>query len=62
MMVGIKIVKTDGTPVTSVEALVRYIGYWASAIPLGLGFLWVAWDSGKQGWHDKIAGTCVVRA
>ncbi len=39
----------------------RYIGYFVSLIPLGLGFLWVAFDSRKQGWHDKIAGTVVVK-
>jgi uncharacterized RDD family membrane protein YckC len=28
---------------------------------LGLGLLWVAFDRRKQGWHDKIANTVVVR-
>jgi len=60
MALGIKIVKTNGTAITFGNALARYIGYWVSAIPLGLGFLWVAWDSRKQGWHDKIAQTYVV--
>jgi uncharacterized RDD family membrane protein YckC len=27
----------------------------------GLGFLWIGFDHGKQAWHDKIAGTVVVR-
>ena len=32
------------------------------AMPVGLlGFLWVAWDPRKQGWHDKLAGTYVVK-
>lgn len=39
----------------------RYFAYFISTIPLGLGFLWVAWDARKQGWHDKLAGTVVVR-
>lgn len=39
----------------------RYFAYFLSAIPLCLGFLWVAWDDKKQGWHDKLAGTVVVR-
>ncbi len=38
----------------------RYLGYLVSTVPLCLGFLWVAFDSKKQGWHDKIAGTVVV--
>ena len=40
--------------------VVRYLGYFVSAVFLGLGFLWVAVDSRKQGWHDKLAGTVVV--
>jgi len=31
-----------------------------SVICLYLGFIWVAFDKKKQGWHDKISGTCVV--
>ena len=41
--------------------VLRYVGYIVSLLPLGLGFLWVAFDSRKQGWHDKIAGTVVVK-
>lgn len=39
----------------------RYFAYVLSTIPFGLGFLWVAFDSKKQAWHDKLAGTVVVR-
>lgn len=39
----------------------RYFAYILSTIPFGLGFLWVAFDSRKQAWHDKLAGTVVVR-
>jgi uncharacterized RDD family membrane protein YckC len=39
----------------------RYFAYYISAIPLCLGFLCIAWDPKKQGWHDKLAGTVVVR-
>ena len=39
----------------------RYFGYFIAMIPFGLGLLWVAFDSRKQGWHDKLAGTVVVR-
>jgi len=42
------------------QALIRYLSYFVSLIPLGLGFFWVAWDKKKQGFHDKIAGTIVV--
>jgi uncharacterized RDD family membrane protein YckC len=43
------------------QMLLRYLGYYIGLIPLGLGFLWVGWDKKKQGFHDKIASTMVVR-
>ncbi len=42
------------------QGVLRYLGYVASALPLGLGFLWIVWDPRKQGFHDKIAGTLVL--
>ncbi len=44
------------------QAVGRYLGYFVSIIPLCIGLIWVAFDSRKQGWHDKLAGTVVVRA
>ncbi len=44
------------------QAIGRYLGYFVSTIPLGLGLFWVGFDSRKQGWHDKLAHTVVVRA
>ena len=52
--------KTGGKPTTG-QLLIRYVGYFVSSIPFGLGLFWVAFDSRKQGWHDKMAGTVVVR-
>ena len=43
------------------QCIGRYFAYILSGIPLGIGFLWVAFDKRKQGWHDKLAGTVVVR-
>ena len=40
--------------------IVRYLGYYLSAMVLMLGFVWVGLDRRKQGWHDKIAGTVVI--
>lgn len=51
---------TSGKPVTVTQAILRYLGYYVSALPLGLGFLWIAWDKRKQGFHDKIANTIVL--
>ena len=44
------------------QSIARYLGYFVSGIPFGLGLIWVGIDSKKQGWHDKIAGTVVVRS
>jgi uncharacterized RDD family membrane protein YckC len=52
--------KTGGKPSTG-QFIGRYLGYYVSVIPLFLGILWVAIDKRKQGWHDKLAGTVVVR-
>lgn len=51
----------SGRPIGLRQACVRYLGYFVSTIPFGLGLLWVAFDPRKQGWHDKLAGTVVVR-
>ncbi len=51
----------DGKKIDVVRGLLRYVGFIISIIPLFLGLIWAAFDSRKQGWHDKIAGTVVVR-
>jgi uncharacterized RDD family membrane protein YckC len=57
----LKVVRTDGTPVTVLVALVRCLFSFLSGLVLFLGFFWIGWDHEKQGWHDKIAGTVVVK-
>lgn len=37
------------------------VGKMVSAMIFGLGYLWMLWDGKKQTWHDKIAGTVVVK-
>ena len=59
-MVGLRIVNTNGTPISGGKAFLRYIGYIISGMLFSLGFLWLAFDSKRQGWHDKIAGTVVI--
>jgi uncharacterized RDD family membrane protein YckC len=58
----IKVVREDGKPVDLTTSILRYIGYFISAFVFFLGFLWILFDSKKQGWHDKIAKTYVVKA
>jgi serine/threonine protein kinase/uncharacterized RDD family membrane protein YckC len=61
MVLGIKVVGLDGSPVSFGTAILRYIGYVFGFALLWLGFFWVAFDGRRQGWHDKLAGTYVVR-
>jgi uncharacterized RDD family membrane protein YckC len=63
MLIHAKIVdaKTGGKPSTG-QLIGRYLAYYVSTFPLLLGFVWVAFDARKQGWHDKLAGTLVIRA
>jgi len=63
-VVGLRITKENGKyPIGLVDALIREtIGKFASAITLGIGFLWIVFDDRRQGFHDKIARTLVVYA
>ena len=58
---GLKIVRLDDREIDWATAIVRALGCFLSLAVVGLGFLWVAIDDDKQSWHDKIAGTTVVR-
>ena len=58
----LKVVKADGGAILAPgEAVLRYVGMIISSIPFGLGFLWIIWDPRHEGWHDKIAGTKVIK-
>lgn len=62
MAMGTKVVNEDGRAPSLLTAFMReVIGKFVSAIVLGLGFIWILFDSKFQGWHDKIAGTYVIR-
>ncbi len=63
MVLSLRIVDaTTGNPPSTGQCVGRYLAYFVSIIPLGLGLIWVAFDKRKQGWHDKLAGTVVIRA
>lgn len=58
---GIRVISlADGGSIGYGRAFIRYIGRIVSAIPLLLGYFWMLWDSEKQTWHDKFAGSVVV--
>ena len=62
-LLRIRVVRdADGGPITWGPALLRLVGYWISSMVFYIGFLWILVDSRKRGWHDLIAGTCVIEA
>lgn len=62
MAVGAIIVDAQtGNAPTTCQCIGRYFAYIVAMLPLGLGLLWVAFDKRKQGWHDKLSGTVVIR-
>lgn len=58
---GLKVVRIDDRPVDWGVAIVRGLSAFLSLAVAGLGFIWVAFDDDKQSWHDKIAGTTIIR-
>ncbi len=58
---GIRVVNDrDGSRIGWGAAILRLIGFWVSGAVFYLGFVWILVDSRRRGWHDLIAGTCVI--
>lgn len=57
----IRVIDVYGDPPAAGRALARSFGYLACVATLGLGFLWVGFDSERRGLHDWLSGTYVVR-
>ena len=62
MLFKIRVVKKDGSPMQDADAIVRAVGYYISAAFFLLGYIWAFFDENRQGWHDKLANTYVVKA
>lgn len=61
ILCNLKVVRVDGRELDWSTTIVRALSCFLSMIVAGLGFLWIVFDDGRQAWHDKIAGTAVVR-
>jgi len=61
MFLGLRVIQASGEKMTFGVAFLRWVGTIVSGLFLSLGYLWIAIDGKKQGWHDKIAATLVIR-
>lgn len=62
MILKLRVVDAEtGLALSTAQAIGRYLGYYVSMLPFMLGFIWIGIDKKKQGFHDKLAGTVVVR-
>lgn len=60
---GVRVVTaSSGEPISIGQGFGRALAKILSGIPFALGYLWAAWDPKRETWHDKLAGTAVVRA
>ena len=59
-VMGLQVIPLKGGRIGLLRATLRYLGYIVSIIPLFFGFIWILLSRKRQGWHDKIARTCVV--
>ncbi len=57
----LQVVRKDGREMSWDTSIVRALSCFLSLAAAGLGFIWIAFDAEKQAWHDRIAGTVVIR-
>lgn len=61
-MMGLRVVKADGSQLNDVDAFIRALGYYVSGMFFALGYIWALFDDQSRTWHDIMAGTRVVKA
>lgn len=61
ILLGIKVIRSDNSPLTLGYALLRYGGCIVCFLTLFVGFIWLVFDSHRQGLQDKIADTYVIK-
>lgn len=59
-VLGMRVVNESYQKLSMQEAILRYLSKYLSSFIFCLGYIWIIFDSKKQGWHDKIAGTYVI--
>lgn len=62
MALKIRVVNEDGSPLDHRKAFLRWLGYFLCDLTFYIGYLWAAFDPRKQGLHDKVCKTLVLRA
>jgi uncharacterized RDD family membrane protein YckC len=63
ILMGMKIVDAQsGKDINLKQSIIRYIGYFPAMMVFMIGIFWIAFDKRKQGWHDKMANTVVIRS
>jgi uncharacterized RDD family membrane protein YckC len=58
---NLRVIRIDGAPLQFSDALVRGLSSIFSLAVVGLGAFWILRDPERQSWHDRIAGTYVVK-
>ena len=61
MALRIKVINENGTPLGYKKAFLRWLGYFLCDLTFNIGYLWAAFDPRKQGLHDKVCKTLVLR-
>jgi uncharacterized RDD family membrane protein YckC len=61
MALKIKVINEDGTPLGYRKAFLRWLGYFLCDLTFNIGYVWAAFDARKQGLHDKVCRTLVIR-
>ncbi len=62
MLFSLRVVdERTGATLSTSQCVLRYFGYFLSMLPLFMGYFWVGFDKRKQGWHDKIGKSVVIR-
>lgn len=58
----LKIIDLNGNKMSIARALFRSLAVFISIVPIGLGIWYISTDPKKQGWHDLISGSYVIKS